>query len=178
MNDDRLFTTSARAPAAASVVFIVLFGAMFALCLAGVLGLTPLHPPLALMVTAAAVFLALTAVFVGLLVNTVGNRLTVDAGGVHTVSRAGTIDRHTSARLELRLLRPAELEAEQPLLVRARIRGTLRDGATHQFALPSGRPISTSTAADYSPELQRILPVVAGSAVLPTEIRSAYTVLG
>jgi hypothetical protein len=201
------FTTSTKASGVASWVFIVLFGGTLVLCVAGLLGLTPLRPPLPLLVGAIVVSAALTAAFVALFVATRGSRLTVDGHGVRAASRAGSIDlpwneidsvrvallvtrqivpellvptaldRHTRARLELRLPRSEALEAEQPLLVRARIRDAQPDGATHQFALPSGRLISTASPQDYSPDLQRLLPTVAGGALLPTEVRSAWSLL-
>jgi hypothetical protein len=201
------YTTSTRAPVAASAIFVVLFGAMLLLCVAGLLGLTPLRPPLVFTAVCTAVFFVLTTLFVVLLVHNVGNRLTVDGRGVRAARRTASIDlpwseiatvqvvllvtrpvvpellvptpldRNTRARLELRLHDPERLEAAQPLLERARIRDERPGGATHQFALPSGRMISTATPADYSPELQALLPDVAGERALPTEVRSAWTLL-
>ena len=201
------YTTSTRAPLVASAVFVALFGAMCALCVAGLVGLTPLQPPLPFTVVGIVVFAALTALFVVLLVNNVGNRLTIDGHGMRGVSRSGRIDlpwaeiatvqvvllvarpvvpellvptpldRRTQARLELRLNDPDRLEAAQPLLARARIRDARPGGATHGFALPSGRMISTATPADYAPELQALLPAVAGGRLLPTEVRSSWTLL-
>jgi hypothetical protein len=203
--DPTAFTTSSRSPAVAAAVFVALFGGMAVLCLAGLVGLTPLKPPVAFSAVATAVFLALTVVFAVMLVHNAGNRLVVDARGVRATSRRGTIDlpwaeiesvgvvlltsrpvvpdlvvptpldRTTHAVLEVRLRRPGALEADQPLLSRTRVRGGSATEPVHRFALPSARMIDTATAADYAPELQRLLPVLAGGSARATEVRRSWT---
>jgi hypothetical protein len=199
------FTTSSRGPVAASAVFVVIFGGMAALSLAALAGLTPEHPPVWLTGGVAIASLALTAMFVVLLVGSIGNRFAVDAQGLHATSRAGGIelpwsdiatvrvvllvrrpvvpdllvptplDRTTQAHLEFTLVDAAASEARQPRLRRVRIRKPTAGGATHRFGLPSARLIDTADPADYSPALQALLPSVAGAALLPTEVRSTWT---